>query len=103
MRVSVLCRYILRLLECSNQPQPDVQLWLSRLAAQMSLSGHSHRDTSDAIRAVERQALLKLTCMRNVCTWSLSETRQFRGLYDATYRALGHSSNLRLIAAEALV
>ena len=101
-RVSVLYGYILRLLECSNQPEPDVQLPLSRLAARMHHSGHSSRDISDAIRAAARQALLKPTCMHSVSNWPASQIQQFRDLYDATYRALKHSSNLRMVAAEAL-
>ena len=101
MGVGVLFGYILRLFECSNQPEADVQLALARLASQMILSGHSHRDTLEATRAAERQALLKLTGMQTAFSWSSSEIQQFRDLYDACYRAREHSSNLKRIAAEA--
>ena len=101
MRVGVLFGYILRLLECSNQPEADVQLSLARLTAQMILSGHTHRDILYAIWAAERQALLKLTGMYSALSWSPTQIQHFRDLYDACYRAREHSSNLRLIAAEA--
>ena len=102
MRVSVLFGYILRLLECSNRPQEDVELSLLRLGVEMTRCGHSHRDISNATRAAERQALLNLTKLHTVTSWSPLEIQRFRDLYDACYRAQEHSSNMKLLAAEAL-
>ena len=76
---------------------------LARLTVEMKRCGHFHRDISTALRAAERQALLKLTKMHAVASWSTQEIQQFRDLYDARYRAKEHSSNLKLLAAEALI
>ena len=97
MCVGVLKGYILRMLDCSNRQEKQMLLSLQRLVIEMQSAKHDSRHILEAINGAERQALLKMSSVRDVLSWSPKQRHSFCLLYDLSYRL--EESNARRAAA----
>jgi hypothetical protein len=97
VKEGVLKGMVMRVLDCTNGKEEEVVLRLMRLVAGFRLVGHDERMVKGVVRAVQRDALLRLNRLDEVWSWSHEELVAFCGGYDAVAKSderYAHLKNL---------
>jgi hypothetical protein len=87
VKEGVLKGMLLRVLDCTNVGEEEVILRLMRLVAGFRQVGHKEKVVRRVVKAVQRDALLRLNRLDEVWGWSQEELSAYCGGYDAVAKS----------------